>query len=252
MSATFANSYDPKSASEQPVALPSAPPLFLSEFEVLQPPLSRRGTGPGIILILPPPEDLNLRTEGVKPLDPEPVQKWAEEGFAVAGVTPKSPDWSFQQSLESCIDSLVGLEQLDISEKFAIIVYDPKLVTSIISSVAKDPRIAGLVFYGSSPSLDDFHIPTMAHLTVGSTSGTSTPSFTTHVYPSPSPYFVLPQVVEYDPGSSSLSHSRTLVFLRKWLGGPTFDLEAIWEEHTYFEFEDRSVAKTMGTMVVCL
>jgi hypothetical protein len=30
-----------------------------------------------------------------------------------------------------------------------------------------------------------------------------------------------------------------------------FDLEAIWEEHTYFEFEMRSVAKTMGTMVVC-
>ena len=29
-----------------------------------------------------------------------------------------------------------------------------------------------------------------------------------------------------------------------------FDLEAIWEEHTYFEFEVRSVAKTMGTMVV--
>lgn len=31
-----------------------------------------------------------------------------------------------------------------------------------------------------------------------------------------------------------------------------FDLEAIWEEHTYFEFEVRSVAKTMGTMVVCV
>jgi len=60
---------------------------------------------------------------------------------------------------------------------------------------------------------------------------------------------VLPKTTHYDPGSASLAHSRTLVFLRKNLGGPFFDLEAIWDEHTYFEFEARSVAKTMGTMV---
>jgi hypothetical protein len=38
--------------------------------------------------------------------------------------------------------------------------------------------------------------------------------------------------------------------VRKHLGGPKFDLEKIWDEHTYFEFEVRSVAKTMATMVV--
>ena len=47
-----------------------------------------------------------------------------------------------------------------------------------------------------------------------------------------------------------LAHSRSLVFLRKVLGGPVFDIEAVWEEHTYFEFDARSVARTMGTMVV--
>lgn len=57
-------------------------------------------------------------------------------------------------------------------------------------------------------------------------------------------------MVEYNPGHAALAHTRTLVFLRKWIGGPIFDIEAIWEEHTYFEFEVRSVAKTMGTMVV--
>lgn len=61
---------------------------------------------------------------------------------------------------------------------------------------------------------------------------------------------MLPHTAQYDPASASLAHSRTLVFLRKHLGGPFFDIEAIWEEHTYFEFEVRSVAKTMGTMVV--
>jgi carboxymethylenebutenolidase len=78
------------------------------------------------------------------------------------------------------------------------------------------------------------------------------PSSTTtaHTYPVSSAYFAIPQVAEYDPGSASLAHSRSLVFLRKQLGGPIFDLEAIWDEHCFFEFEERNVAKTMGTMVV--
>lgn len=33
------------------------------------------------------------------------------------------------------------------------------------------------------------------------------------------------------------------------MNGPWFDLEEIWEEHTRFEFETRSVPDTMDTMV---
>jgi hypothetical protein len=40
-----------------------------------------------------------------------------------------------------------------------------------------------------------------------------------------------------------------LNFLKKHLGGPYFDLEKIWEEHTEYEFAVRSVARTMGPMV---
>jgi hypothetical protein len=40
------------------------------------------------------------------------------------------------------------------------------------------------------------------------------------------------------------------MFLRKHIGGPLFDIEAIWEAHTRFEFEGRDVEGTMGTMVV--
>jgi carboxymethylenebutenolidase len=92
----------------------------------------------------------------------------------------------------------------------------------------------------------------MLHLTtdVLKTADYSNQSTTKHFYPTSSTYFVLPKTAQYDPASASLAHSRTLVFLRKNLGGPLFDLEAIWDEHTYFEFEVRSVAKTMGTMVV--
>jgi hypothetical protein len=33
------------------------------------------------------------------------------------------------------------------------------------------------------------------------------------------------------------------------MDGPYFDLEAIWDEHCYYEFTDRSVEHTMSTMV---
>lgn len=113
--------YDPNALSEQPVPLPSAPLSVLSETEVLQPPLSRRGTGPGIILILPPSDGLNLKTTGARPLDPEPVQKWAEEGFAVVGVTPVSPDWLVEESLRRSVDALVALNELDNHHKFGVV-----------------------------------------------------------------------------------------------------------------------------------
>ena len=48
---------------------------------------------------------------------------------------------------------------------------------------------------------------------------------------------------------TSPAHTRSLVFLKPLLGGPFFDLEAIWDEHTRFEFENRSVEHTMSTMV---
>lgn len=46
----------------------------------------------------------------------------------------------------------------------------------------------------------------------------------------------------------SLSYSRTLALLRQQLG-PWFDLEALWEKHTLYEFAERDMPKTMATMV---
>jgi carboxymethylenebutenolidase len=125
-------------------------------------------------------------------------------------------------------------------------VYDVKLLSAISTSISDDPRLVCLVGYGptSSPTA-----PTLLHLSSGDTPDHSSTTIT-HTYPDSSPYFVLPQAAEYSPGSAGLAHTRSLVFLRENLGGPIFDLEAIWNEHCFFEFEDRSVAKTMGTMVV--
>lgn len=61
--------------------------------------------------------------------------------------------------------------------------------------------------------------------------------------------FMIPGHPEFKLSSASVAHSRTLSFLKKHLGGPYFDLEKIWDEHTFYEFGDRSVEKTMATMV---
>lgn len=112
--------YDPNSPDEQPVPLPSAPLQIVSETPsiVLQPPLTRRGTGPGLIVTLPPSLALQANPKG-KPLDPEPVQKWAEEGFTVVGIT--ATETELEDAVVKALDALAGLEEVDIKDKVAVL-----------------------------------------------------------------------------------------------------------------------------------
>lgn len=255
--------YDPDSLDELEVALPSSPLITLSSNAYLQPPLTRRGTGPGMIAFLPPSSAYKPNIENT--LDPEPVQKWAEEGFAVVGVT-SGEGWSIEEALTKGVEALLSLEELDTRDKFAVygeflhtislyalcyipcIVYDPNAVTEVLFQMQQvnDTRLSCIVAIGNPEKLPP--VPTYLHLPPTADypqiANTISHRFTK------SPYFLLPQSAEYVPGEATLAHSRVLEFLRKILGGPIFDIEAIWEEHTYFEFEVRSVAKTMGTMVV--
>jgi carboxymethylenebutenolidase len=61
--------------------------------------------------------------------------------------------------------------------------------------------------------------------------------------------WVLPSDEDYHKRSAGIAHTRSLTFLKPLLGGPFFDLEAVWEEHTRYEFGERDVEKTMATMV---
>lgn len=71
----------PPSASA-PLSYPA--PQQVSPHVTLQRPLSRRGRGPGLILVL---DHYASTAKSEKHLDPEPLQKWAEEGFAVVEVS---------------------------------------------------------------------------------------------------------------------------------------------------------------------
>jgi carboxymethylenebutenolidase len=108
-------------------------------------------------------------------------------------------------------------------------------------------KIKAVVSYGSLSGAE--HIAHLCHLAEPGPKST-THNETIYRYPEArSPSFVLPSSQDYLPASAAVAHSRSLEFLKNQLDGPWFDLEAIWEEHTNFEFAARSVEQTMSTMV---
>ena len=256
-------SYNPNSPQElHAPGLPSAARVRVSRHTVLQPPLSRRGTGPGLILVQ---HALDVLTSAVKAtetpsLDPEPIQKWAEEGFAVAAITlPKGAEnGDFGDEIIAAANALRAHNSVSNRNSLGFLIYtvDSVVIINGLLPELKRRGVACVVGYGSTttPSKDSA-LPLYIHMAkpsddTGPTAVSSTANATISQYPETRDFFFDPRVGSYNAAASAMAHTRSLVFLRKHLGGPNFDLEAIWEEHTYWEFEKRSVAQTMATMVV--
>ncbi|KAI1421463.1 hypothetical protein F5Y12DRAFT_706138 [Xylaria sp. FL1777] len=267
-------------AEETPVLLPSTPVIQLTGNATLQPPLTHRGYGPGLILIIPGdplspservPED---QQEGsnesdkrvIKTLDPLPQKKWAEEGYAVVQLNPtdgKQGDekWDIAIALDQAIEALKELEACDVNDRFGLIVYGepadytPEFGSKLKAAYEAEARLIAAVSFSAAWDLSSK--PELIHL-----AGPPPPSFSPsanshpaarrqHYYAAAkSASFVIPSsAATFHYASAGVSHTRSLSFLRSQLGGPVFDLEAIWDEHTAHEFATRSVARTMGTMV---
>jgi carboxymethylenebutenolidase len=89
-------------------------PIILAANVKLQRPLSRCGKGPPLLVILP---DQGLRVPAPKKsLDPEPLQKWAEEGFAVVELTiskvASPPDQDVLNARDACERGIAALKVL--------------------------------------------------------------------------------------------------------------------------------------------
>ena len=105
--------------AEERTPLPSAKAIVVSPDIVIQPPLTRRGHGPGLVLLVP--SGLDLRGHE-KTLDPPPLQKWAEEGYAVAQITlTEGGGEKFQGHLKEVIGALEKLKDCDSVEKIGVI-----------------------------------------------------------------------------------------------------------------------------------
>lgn len=117
--------------------------------------------------------------------------------------------------------------------------------------------IVAAVVYADAPnetsatSLAGVSIPVIHHYAgKGSATPQKSGSSKEYYYPNVKSYkFATPFQDAFHYNTENISHTRNLTLLKEKMGGPYFDLEAIWEEHTYYEFADRSMEHTMSTMV---
>jgi carboxymethylenebutenolidase len=119
--------------------------------------------------------------------------------------------------------------------------------------VAKHPEIIGVAVYANSATpIKQSTIPMLQHLAGKATTKPTSSSDVIKLYHYPeteSYLFATPFQKTFKYSSEAVTHSRNLAFLKPLMNGPYFDLEAIWDEHTYYEFDTRSVPDTMSTMV---
>ncbi|OAQ65406.2 lea domain-containing protein [Pochonia chlamydosporia 170] len=258
--------------SKPPPPLPSPKLAELDSGIHILNPLSRRGDGPGIILLTLDYADQLTITNGV----PSPIMKWAEEGYVVVEVQQSALERDCGKAIavaikaiaahDKCNSSKVGLVGKDVSMFFVPVVffsieqsltkcaaYKPEVWNRVVPVLHQFEQIVGAVVYSHSGFKDELatpSIPVLQHI-AGKASGPSKRSdaLTVYHYSSVAPEFAVPFQPDFHYNSESLSHTRNLKFLKPLMDGPYFDLETIWDEHTYYEFADRSVEHTMSTMV---
>ncbi|KAK8162698.1 hypothetical protein IWX90DRAFT_471889 [Phyllosticta citrichinensis] len=242
-----------------PSSVSSAKPTHPRPDITLHAPLTRRGHGPGLLLLVDGKLPL---TPSDKTLDPPPLVKWAEEGFCVAQVlidgdedekTLLQTAMMLLRGMDECTSLGEGGSEVEREKEkgTGLITYTAPLSTPVMAFINESPDILAVVNYSPQALLAEMTKLSLWHH-AGPLPSPPPPTSTTtkiHAYPTASPHFALPSSPNYSSGPTSLSHTRTLSFLKPLLGGPFFDLEAIWDEHTYHEFAARDVPATMATMV---
>ncbi|CAG8013783.1 unnamed protein product [Penicillium salamii] len=216
--------------------------LAPSQILTIQPPLSRCGQGPALIIVRP--SCYATCQQHNDSLDPEPLKKWAEESFTVAQLTlDQSVALRTQDLLNQAVHELV--KQGCDGEKVGLIVYGSK--TDYASGVEEQLRAAGKVTAAICFDNWDVSVPTLLHLSNATEKKDGQVIYSYADIAGPS--FIIPGHSDFKITTAGVAHTRSVGFIKKHLGGPFFDLESIWDEHTLYEFGDRSVEKTMATMV---
>ncbi|KAF9888259.1 hypothetical protein FE257_008828 [Aspergillus nanangensis] len=229
----------------QPLPVPTVNELEPG-FSIL-PPLSRRGTGPGMIVLVPDsaPHAININ-EGV----PAPALKWAEESYTVVEIRESALHRA--DLLDRAIQELAQHEKCTPKDVVGLVAYGPQLWEKAASS-ASIVKITAAAVYATAESgaATIASIPMVQHL-AGAAPGKlqrTSELFQYNYEDIKTSTFAVPNSPEFSYGTEAVTHTRNLTFLKKHMNAPSFDLEALWDEHTYFEFENRSVEHTMSTMV---
>lgn len=106
------------SETNKSLSLPSAPAIIISSVITVQPPLSRVGKGPALIILV---DTDAAKTASIDSIDPPPLQKWAEESFVVAQVDVSNVQTRFKDTLSDTITVIKNVPSFDENEKFGVI-----------------------------------------------------------------------------------------------------------------------------------
>ncbi|KNG86351.1 LEA domain protein [Aspergillus nomiae NRRL 13137] len=188
-------------------------------------PLSRRGIGLGMIV--------------------------AEKGYTVIEIRKSALDHGY--IINQAIEAVTRHENCSPKHTIGLVAYGHQLWEKVqsIPGINKVPAAAIYPVAADAAKLTSSIIPTVQHLH-GPTNVSlqRTANIMQHNYPMiQTDLFAPPTSAEFDYATEAVSHTRTLSFLKRHMNGPYFDLEAIWEEHTYFELDNQSVEHAMNTMV---
>lgn len=101
-----------------------APPLPTAQIETLRPgvsvlpPLSRRGHGPGLIILTGASQNPLAFYEGV----PSPLVKWAEEGYTVVQLEPAAFEGrSSDEALKEAATALAQSDKCEPKDRIALV-----------------------------------------------------------------------------------------------------------------------------------
>ncbi|KAF8865638.1 hypothetical protein BDZ45DRAFT_701194 [Acephala macrosclerotiorum] len=203
--------------SEPPTPLPTPQLTKVSPGLSLLPPLSRRGTGPGLIILTLNVGDNLAIKKGV----PSLLRKWAEEGYTVLDIQDSAFEHeNAEELLKKAILTVSQCEQCEPKGSFGLVVVEPDYLNAIVAAALYVPS-------SDISSLEPSHLPLIRHV-AGKTKSIRTPQLTDYEYPQVKTHLFATLLQEH------FDHSAEA---------------AIWDEHTFFEFENRSVEHTMATMV---
>jgi carboxymethylenebutenolidase len=211
------------------------------------------GTGPGLILFRDAAED-----------DRDPRQladRYAAEGYVVCclerfaatkGVADVTAAVAVLRRRSECTGK-VGAIGFGSGGKFACLAAAEAVIDCAVSyhgidadfGVALASRVVcPLVLHCAE---NDPQFPPAA-MTLVEEAFVGRPDMAIYVYPGTAPGFARDTAPNYDRAAAGLAYSRSIAVLRQTLG-PRYDLEALWEKHTLYEFGTRDVDATMRTMV---
>jgi carboxymethylenebutenolidase len=209
--------------------------------------VAEAGSGPGILLLLENGERVRRVTDlyaaaGYVVLCPEALGAEDDTAAAAAALRRRSECTGKLAALGFGRGGLSALRAAAERLVEAAVCYGP---TGIEAATDLMPRISCPVvlhFAESDPAVLPGAIARLKEAVAGR------PEIGVYIYPGTRRGFEHHGGVEYDRAAAGLAHSRSIALLRRAMG-PHYDLEALWEAHTRYEFQIRDVDATMATMV---